>query len=315
MTATGAIQHLPFSGISWFDGFEIEGRPIPAGDARPTAGFRMITGDYFRAVGQRLVAGRAFVTADRTVADRPVIVNETFAKKYFGGAAAAVDRRMRTGRAGGVWVSIAGVVSDVRTESLDKPSEPEFYTVVTGTNIPALMLAVRTTGDPLSIAAAVREAVWSMDRDVPVADLQPMRTMVGTTLARPRLLLTLLGGFAVTGLALGAIGVYGVVAFGVARRRREIGIRMALGANRASVVRLMLGESAGYAAAGLVAGMGLALASSRMMRGLLFDVPATDAPTYVTLAIAVGVLVTLASYAPARRAASINPSEALRADQ
>jgi putative ABC transport system permease protein len=138
---------------------------------------------------------------------------------------------------------------------------------------------------------------------------------VGTTLARPRLLLTLLGGFAVTGLALGAIGVYGVVAFGVARRRREIGIRMALGADRASVVRLMLGESAGYAAAGLVAGMGLARASSRMMRGLLFEVPATDAATYVTLALGVGVLVMLASYWPARRAASVNPSEALRADR
>ena len=244
-----------------------------------------------------------------------MIVNEAFAKKYAGSAAAAVDRRIRIGRTGGPWVPIAGVVSDVRTESLDKPSAPEFYTVVSGSNMPALMLAVRTGSDPLSIAAAVREAVWSIDRNVPVADLQPMRTMVGTTLARPRLLLTLLGGFAVTGLALGAIGVYGVVAFGVARRRREIGIRMALGADRASVVRLMLGKSAGYAAAGIVAGTALALASSRMLRGLLFEVPPTDAPTYVTLALAVAVLVTLASYAPARRAASVNPSDALRGDQ
>jgi ABC-type antimicrobial peptide transport system permease subunit len=203
----------------------------------------------------------------------------------------------------------------VRTQSLDKPPAPEFYTLVTGTNMPALMVAVRTEGDPLSIASAVREAVWSIDRGVPVADLQPMRTLVGATLARPRLLLTLLGAFAATGLALGAIGIYGVVAFAVARRRREIGIRMALGANRAAVVRLMLGESAGYAAAGLAAGLGLALASSRMMRGLLFEVPATDALTYATLAAAVGVLVALASYGPARRAATVNPAEALRADR
>ena len=315
VTAAGAIQHLPFSGIAWFDGFEIEGRPIPAGEARPPAGWRMITGDYFRAVGQRVVAGRAFVTADRAAANGPLIVNEAFAKANFGSAAAAVDRRMRTGRAGGVWLAIAGVVSDVRTASLDRPPIPEFYTLVTGTGMPALMVAVRTEGDPLSIASAVREAVWSINRSVPVADLQPMRTMVGTTLARPRLLLTLLGAFAVTGLALGAIGVYGVVAFGVARRRREIGIRMALGADRASVVRLMLGESAWYAAAGLIAGMGLALAASRMMRGLLFEVPATDPTTYATLALAVGALVTLASYAPARRAASVNPSESLRADR
>ena len=315
VAAAGAIQHLPFSGIAWVDGFEVEGQPVPAGEARPTAGYKMIAGDYFRAVGQRLLAGRTFSTADRTAADGPVIVNESFAKRYFGGVGAAIDRRIRTGRVAGAWVPIAGVVSDVRTESLDKPSQPEFYTVVTGTNIPALMVAVRTDGDPLSIASAVREAVWSVDRSVPVSDLQPMRTMVGTTLARPRLLLTLLAAFAITGLALGAIGVYGVVAFGVARRRREIGIRMALGANRASVVRLMLGESAGYAAAGVAAGLGLALASSRVMKGLLFEVPATDAATYVTLALAVGLLVTLASYAPARRAASVNPADALRADR
>jgi putative ABC transport system permease protein len=312
VSAAGAIQHLPFSGIGWVDAFELEARPVPPGEARPTAGFKMITVDYLTAVGQRVLAGRTFTTADRTLTFPPLLVNETFAKKYFGSAPSAVGRRMRTGRADGDWTSIAGVVSDVRTESLDKPSEPEFYTVVSGAGIPALMVAVRTAGDPLSVASAVREAVWSIDRNVPIADLQPMRTMVGTTLARPRLLLTLLAAFAITGLALGAIGVYGVVAFGVTRRRREIGIRMALGADRASVVRLMLRESAWYAIAGVGAGTALALASSRVMKGLLFEVPATDATTYATLALGVGVLVALASYAPARRAASVNPADALR---
>jgi predicted permease len=310
--AAGAIQHLPFSGVTWVDAFELEARPIPSGEARPTADYKMIAGQYITAVGQRVLAGRSFTTADRDLAVPPLLVNETFAKKYFGGAPLAVGRRMRTGRAGGDWTSIAGVVSDVRTQSLDQPAEPEFYTVVSGTGIPALMVAVRAAGDPLSVASAVREAVWSIDRNVPVADLQPMRTMVGTTLARPRLLLTLLAAFAITGLALGAIGVYGVVAFGVTRRRREIGIRMALGADRASVVRLMLGESAWYASAGVAAGIAMALASSRVMKGLLFEVPATDALTYLTLALGVAALVALASYAPARRAASVNPADALR---
>jgi putative ABC transport system permease protein len=314
VAAAGAIQHLPFSGVSWFDGFEIEGRPTPPGEARPTAGLKIVTGDYFAAVGQRLLAGRVFSTGDRT-AGTALVVNEAFARANFGNAANAIERRMRTGRAGGVWVTIAGVVSDVRTVSLDKPAAPEFYVVANGSGMPALMLAVRTDGDPLSIAAPVRDAVWSIDRNVPIADLQPMRTMLGTTLARPRLLLTLLTAFAVTGLALGAIGVYGVVAFGVTRRRREIGIRMALGADRASVVRLMLGESAWYAGAGLAAGIGLALAASRFMKGLLFEVPVTDPATYATLALGVGILVTLASYVPARRAASVNPSESLRADR
>jgi putative ABC transport system permease protein len=312
ITAAGAIQHLPFSGIRWVDGFEIEGRPTPVGEARPTAGLKMIAGDYFRAVGQPIVAGRTFTRADRAAVGASVIVNQAFATKYFSSAPAAVGRRLRTGRTGGTWVTIAGVVGDVRTQSLETPPEPELYTVVTGRGIPALMVAVRTEGDPLSVASAVREAVWSVDRRVPVSDLQTMGTMVGRTLARPRMLLTLLGTFAAAGLTLGAVGVYGVVAFGVARRRREIGVRMALGATRSSIVRLMLRESAGYAAAGLVVGTVVALASRTVMRGLLYEVPASDPPTYITLTIGVAALVMLASYAPASRAASVNPAEALR---
>jgi ABC-type antimicrobial peptide transport system permease subunit len=177
------------------------------------------------------------------------------------------------------------------------------------------MIAVRTSGEPLSVAAAVRAAVWSVDRGVAVSDMQPMRTMVGSTLARPRLLVTLLGGFALTGLALGAIGIYGVVAFAVARRRREIGIRMALGATPAGVMRLMLRESIGYAVAGLVAGTILALAESRLLRGQLFEVPATDPLTYGVLIAGVGGLVLAATCWPARHAAGLNPADALRPDR
>jgi putative ABC transport system permease protein len=313
VAAAGAIQHLPFSGISWGLTFDAEKRPTPAGEAWPAAGYKMVAGDYFRAVGQRVLAGRAFTTADRAAGTGVLIVNETLAKKYFGDAAAAVGQRMHTGRPGGDWQTIVGVVSDVRTAALDKAADPEVYNVVAGNNIPSLMLAVRTERDPIAIASGVREAVWSIDRSVPISDLEPMRTMVGTTLARPRLLLTLLGAFAITGLALGAIGIYGVVAFAVTRRRREIGIRMALGATRPSVIRLMIRESAGYALGGLVAGMGLAVASSWLLKGLLFEVPAVDPATYATLALGVAALVVLASYWPARRAAAVNPAEALRA--
>ena len=312
VTAAGAIQHLPFSGTAWVDAFEVERQPVATGEARPIAGFKLITGDYFRAVGQRILGGRSFTSTDRALEDPPLIVNDSFARRYFGSAQAAIGARIRTGRLSGTWVPIVGVVSDVRTVSLDKAPEPEFYKVVTGTSIPAMMVAVRTPGDPLAIAAAVREAVWSVDRSVPIADLQPMRTMVGTTLRQPRLLLTLLGAFAGTGLALSIVGVYGVVAFAAIRRRREIGIRMALGADSASIVALMVKESAGYGAAGLVAGVALALAASRTMRGLLFEVPATDPWTYATLAVTVAAIVLIASYAPARRAGSINPADLLR---
>ena len=311
----GVIQHLPFSGFNWVGAYEVEGQPLAPGEARPTANFKLVRGPYFEAVGQPLLAGRLFGASDRAAPHAGLIVNRTFAQRHFGGPAAAIGRRLRTGGTTESWTPIVGVVGDVRTAALDVPPAPEFYTIADGSNIPSMMVAVRTSGDPLAVAAAVREAVWSVDRAVPIAELQTMRALVGATLGRPRLLATLLAAFAAAGLALGAIGVYGIVAFGVTRRRREIGIRMALGADRGSVVRLMLGESAGYAAAGVAGGAAIALASSRVLKGLLFEVPATDPLTYGVLAAAVAALVTLASYAPARRAATVAPADALRAER
>ncbi|HET7697327.1 MAG TPA: ADOP family duplicated permease [Vicinamibacterales bacterium] len=308
----GAIQHLPFSGINWVEAYEVEGQPLGAAEARPTANVKLVRGAYFEAVGQPLLAGRVFGAIDRAATRAGVIVNRAFAQRHFGGAAGAVGRRIRTGRTAGPWTPIVGVVGDVHTAALDVAPAPEFYRFADGSNNPALMLAVRTSGDPLAVAAAVREAVWSVDRGVPIAELQTMRALVGTTLGRPRLLAALLTAFAAAGLALGGIGVYGIVRFAVTRRRREIGIRMALGADRASVVRLMLRETAGYAAAGVIGGTAIAAASSRVLEGLLFGVAATDPLTYGALAAAVAALVALASYAPARRAAAIAPAEALR---
>ena len=308
----GLIQHLPFSGYNWVDGYQVEGQPLTPGEALPTANFKLVRGPYFEAVGQPLLAGRLFGAIDRSAPGAGLIVNRAFAQRHFGGAAEAVGRRIRAGRAAGSWTSIIGVVGDVRTAALDVAPVPEFYRFADGSSIPSMMLAVRSSGDPLALAAVVREAIWSVDRGVPIAELQTMRALVGTTLGRPRLLVTLLTAFAAAGLALGAVGVYGIVAFGVTRRRREIGIRMALGADRRSVVRLLLRESAIYAAAGVAGGTAIALASSGLLKGLLFDVPPTDPLTYGGLAAAVGALVTLASYAPARRAAGIAPADALR---
>jgi len=311
--AAGAIQHLPFSGINWVNPYDVEGQPLAPGETRPSAGYKIVAGDYFDAVGQPLLAGRTFTAADRSASPTGLILNETFARRHFGSAAAAIGRRLRTGRGADGWRPVVGVVGDVHTAALNEPVASEFYEVATGSGMPALMIAVRTSSDPLALAGPVREAISSIDSGVPVADLQPLETMVGASMAQPRLLLSLLGSFATAGLALGAVGVYGVVAFGVTRRRREIGIRMALGASRPSVIRLMLRESATYAAMGLAAGLGLAVAASRSMKGLLFEVSPTDTATYVLLAAGVAMLVAAASYLPARRAASRNPIESLRA--
>lgn len=313
VASVGGIQHLPFSGYSWNAALDIEGHPVPEGGSRPTSGLRIVTPDYFRTIGQRVAAGREFVYADAARNDR-VIVNETLAKTYYNGAPSALNRRLRI-RGGGIespWMTIIGVVGDVRHSSLTEPVRPEIYTSISNTSIPAMMVAVRASADPLSLVPAVRDVVWSIDKNTPISDVQTMGAKIGASLARPRLLVILLGGFAAIGVLLALVGVYGVVAYSVAQRRREIGIMVALGAGRSRVVRHVLGEGVRYASAGLAVGVPAALAGSTLLGTLLYGVRATDPRTYVSLAALIAAVVLAASYVPARRAARVDPIEALK---
>lgn len=313
VTAAGAIQHLPFSGFSWNGALDIEGHQVPSGASRPSAGLRIVTPGYFEAIGQPVVAGRAFDRAD-IIRGNAVIVNATLATKYFGSPAAALGRTLRT-RGGGVqgpWQSIVGVVGDVKHTSLTAPPMPEIYTAVGKSTIPAMMLAIRSDGDPRAIIASVREAIWSVERDVPISDIQTMEDRIAASLGRPRLLTTLLGMFAALGVLLAAIGVYGVVAYSVSRRRRELGIMMALGAARARIMRAVLREGMLYAIAGLAIGLPAAFAASRLMRTLVYGVRPTDPATYVVIAWVIAVLVAAACALPAYRASRIDPVLAIR---
>jgi putative ABC transport system permease protein len=310
----GAIQHLPFSGYNWNGTVDVEGLAVADDAARPHAGFRIATDGYFAAIGQRLLEGRTFEQAD--AARHVVIVNETFARRHWGSLQAAIGRRLRIRTIGrqGNRLTVVGVVADVRHVGLGEPALPEIYTPPTHTSIPAMMLAVRASGDPLALAPAVRDAIRSIDPHVPIADVQGMTAMISQSLGRPRVLMRLVAGLAVSGLLLAALGVYGVVAYSVAQRRREIGIRMALGAERARVLRLVLREGLWYAIAGLAAGMPAAFLSARALRGLLFGVAPTDTTTFALVATFVVLVVLGAAYLPARRAARLAPVEALAQD-
>lgn len=313
VTAAGAIQHLPFSGYSWSIPFEPEGFVTPPGAAMPAAGSRIVTPGYFAAIGQPLLAGRDIERAD---AERPdvAIVNETIARKYFDAPDKAIGRTLRLRSPQGTMnpLRIVGVVGDVRHSALDAAPEPEVYISVSRTSINAMMLAVRSAGEPSSLVPALREAVWSIDRDVPMSDVETMGAKIGESLGRPRLLLVLLGAFAGLGGLLAIVGVYGVVAYSVAQRSRELGIMIALGAERGRIIRNVLREAATYAIAGLAIGIPGAVAASRLLRTLVFGVSPTDAPTYVAIAASTLVVVVAAAVLPAIRASSVDPVAALK---
>ena len=313
VTAAGAIQHLPFSGYSWSIPFEPEGFVTPSGAAMPTAGARIVTPGYFEAIGQPLRAGRDM---ERQDAESPgvVIVNEAIAVKYFGSADKAIGRTLRLRSPQGVMnpLRIVGVAGDVRHSALDAAPGPEVYTSVSRNSINAMMLAIRTDGEPLSLVPVLREAIWSVDRDVPLSDVETMGAKIDESLGRPRLLLVLLGAFAGLGGLLAIVGVYGVVAYSVAQRSRELGIMIALGAERGRIIRNVLREAATYAIAGLALGIPGAVAASRLLRTLVFGVSPTDAPTYVAIAASTLVVVVAAAVLPAIRASRVDPVAALK---
>jgi putative ABC transport system permease protein len=313
VTSAGAIQHLPFSGYSWSIPFLAEGQVASPGSPPPSAGTRIVTPGYFAAIGQPILAGRDVERADAARSD-VVIVNELLATRHYGSVNAAIGRVLRLRSAQGSYtpLTIVGVVANVRHDAVTSAPVPEVYTSISEHSINAMMIAVRVDGDPLAVAAAVREAVWSIDRDVPLSDIETLDAKIGKSLGHPRLLLTLLGAFAALGALLALVGVYGVVAYSVAQRWRELGIMIALGAERARIVRSVLREAVLYGAAGLIVGMPAALVATRLLRTLIFGVRPTDPPTYLAVACATMITVVAAAALPAIRASRVDPVTALK---
>ena len=313
------VNHMPMTGTSVITPVRAEGRTPDSGDV---ALFRAADARHFATIGQPLASGRVFSDADMTPTSRALVVNETFVRRYFPGLGAqqAVGRRVTAfkqavGRPDynqPVEGEIVGVVGDTHLRSVDDQLLPEVFVPFPVNPWRSAFITARTAGDPAALVSAVRRAVRDVDPDIPTGALQPATALVAGRVADRRFNMTLLISFAASALLLAGVGIYGVLAYSVASRTREIGVRAALGASRRQLVSLFLGEGARLAAAGVLAGLALAAAATRVLQGMVFGVGTRDAATFAGAAVVLVVVAVAASLIPARRAARVQPMEALR---
>ena len=269
-------------------------------------------GDYFQAQGVRLLRGRVFDERDHAGSAPVVVVNEALAREQFPGED-PVGRRLVFDWDADTEAEIVGVVDDVHEMTLTDAPAPAFYRPLTQHPDGNLNVLVRTTGDPMALAGAVRAQVRALDPNLPVASVRTMESVVADATARSRLSSYLLAGFAGIALLLAAIGLYGIISYGVAQRRGEIGVRVALGADRGSILGLIVRQGMVLTAVGLTVGLAGALALTRVLRSLLFGVGAADPVTFLAVPLLLAAVALLASYVPANRAARTDPAVALRA--
>lgn len=312
VTRAATILHLPTSGRSWHAAIEIEGRPLAAGESPPRAAWQSISRGWFATTGVPIIRGRDFEDADVSSAPRVIAVNAAFAARLFPGED-PVGRRIKAGNATqGEFATILAVVGGIRHDSLNTPPVPEVYVPFSQRIVWANSLVLRTIADPAGLAPLVRERIWSVNRNVPISEVRTMDDLFSASLGRARMVLILLAVFAILGLVLGAVGIYGVVAYGVRQRTRELGIRAALGADGTTIARLVVGSGLRYAVIGVALGIPAALAASRLMRGLIFGIAPTDPVSFAAVPLLMLAVAAAASWVPARRAAKADPAAVLR---
>ena len=309
------IYPLPFSGSNMSTSFDNEERPAPPGQ-QPDAAIRIAGADFFSTMGIPLKRGRLFNETDRRGSKHVMIVNERFAEKFFPGED-PVGKRIKPGMTVDPGDpparEIIGVVGNIKSRNMSADFAPEMYLPATQTPLGIATLIVRTaTSNPTAITASVRAELTRLDANVPLTRVRLFDEYIARSLARARFNATLLSIFAGVALLLTAIGIYGVMAYSVAQRRQEIGIRMALGAQRGDVLRLVVGSGMKLAALGVVIGITAALALTRILETLLYGVKPFDALTLGSVALLLGLIALLACWLPARRAAGVNPLVALR---
>ena len=308
--SAGAVNVLPLSGNNVSGSFAIEGRaPAPPGQ-KPNTNRRIVTPHYFTALGMPLLRGREFTEADSADAPPVVIINETFARRFFPGED-PLGKRVRRGGAD-PWMTIVGMVKDVRHRGLDLDARPEMYIPYPQLPEATMTLVLRTEGEPGRLVSAVRKEVSALDQDLPVGGIRQVAEVVADSLATRRLAMLLFGSFALVALVLSAVGISGVMAYSVTRRRHEIGVRMALGARPGDVLRLVVGQGSKLLLTGVAIGLVAAVALTRVMTSLLFGVTTTDPTTFAGVTVLLAAVALLACYIPARRATKVDPMAALR---
>ena len=299
------------STVSRTEEFQIPSRPLIAGGARLPADRRSVSADYFSTMGIPLRRGRLFAEGDRRGRPWVVIVDETLARLYFSGGLDPIGQQLRIGATD---LQIVGVVGAVKDAGLDKDPKPTIYLSHLQAPAARMDLVAQTAVDPASMVNALKSAVYAVDTDQPVYKIRTMRQAVSEVEASPRATLVLLAVFAAAAFLLAAIGIYGVVAYTVVQRTREIGIRLALGADSGRIVRTIVGHGLATAMTGAGVGLVLALAATRVLASLLFGVSPRDPFVLLTTMIVLTMVAIVASYVPARRAAAIDPAVSLRHD-
>jgi putative ABC transport system permease protein len=312
--SAGIITNLPLTFKGNSVGITVEGRPEPPPDEAPIIATRVISPGYFQTMGIRQIAGRPFNENDTGDSAEVIVISETMARTVWPGED-SLGKRIKLGRynSDSPWMTVVGVVGNVRQFELETETRAQMYLPYTQAGFfTPRDLVVRTTVDPLSLAAAVRNEVWAVDKDQPVSNISTMEEILSESVAKQRFNMLLLAVFAAIALVLAGVGIYGLISYSVTQRTHEIGIRMALGATSRDVLAMVIGQGLKLVVAGIAIGLVAALALTRVMASMLFGVQATDPVTFAAISVVLAAVAMLASYIPARRATRVDPMIALR---
>ena len=310
VTSAAAVQTLPMRG-TYVLSTGIVGRPPLPPSQQPSINYRVVSRRYFETLGIPLLRGRAISERDTTSSPGVVLIDQAFVDAHFPGEE-PLGRQLTIGNGTNRPYEIVGVVGDVRTDGFDALAAPTMYVPHTQDPFSSMWFLVRTTGDPAQLASAARQAVLELDRTLPAFSMAPLADVVSDTLAQRRFSTLLLGLFALMALFLAAVGLFGVLSFVVSQRIPEIGVRMALGASRGDLLRMVVGHGMRLALAGVVLGLVGALALARLVATMLFEVTPFDPASYAATAAVLLATAALACYVPARRALRVDPIIALR---